>query len=321
MPVMLTVEAGLPLVYRVDGGDVQTHSGDRPLIIGPISANMGYKEVRLAAYSSAAGMGLKASLKIIDLKGAWTMQAVNLDTPTTDVVICDNPPEEGTDNFYLILPMYGNLAMAMGDFMPAGSADKLEWTFLPKRLPPDSKSGEFSQNYSMEITPEEITIKGMLDIPKEQSAVPSASRTTAGLGGLSLGIFGMVAGVRLSRRWPNRLRKLALPVLALGVLALLLAGCLGFYGASDVEIKITRLEASNGSTDAVWNVGSQLVPDTVPIWTITQASGTYTIDSTTITSKDVLSEEKVYEYNHCTGTLIYDLKGGIYPDVTLVNNE
>ena len=321
MPVMLTVEAGLPLVYRVDGGDVQTHSGDRPLIIGPISANMGYKEVRLAAYSSAAGMNFKASLKIIDLKGAWTMQAVNLDTPTTDVVICDNPPEEGTDNFYLILPMYGNLAMAMGDFMPAGSADKLEWTFLPKRLPPDSKSGEFSQNYSMEITPEEITIKGMLDIPKEQSAVPSASRTTAGLGGLSLGIFGMVAGVRLSRRWPYRLRKLALPVLALGVLALLLAGCLGFYGASDVEIKITRLEASNGSTDAVWNVGSQLVPDTVPIWTITQASGTYTIDSTTITSKDVLSEEKVYEYNHCTGTLIYDLKGGIYPDVTLVNNE
>ena len=321
MPVMLTVEAGIPLVYRVDGGDVQTHSGDKPLIIGPISANLGYKEVRLAAYSSAAGMNFKASLNIIDLNGAWTMQAVNLDTPTTDVVICDNPPEEGTDNLYMILPMYGNLAMALGDFVPTGSADKLEWTYLPKRLPPDTQSSDFTQNYSIEITPEEITIKGMLDIPKAQSSVPSAGKTTAGLGGLSLGVFGMVGGVWLSRRWPRRLKKLAPPILALLVLALLLTGCFDFYGTSDVEIKITRLEASNGSTDAVWNIGTQLVPDTVPIWTITQASGTYTIDSTTTTTKDLLSEETVYEYNHCTGTLIYDLKGGIYPDVTLVNEK
>ena len=321
MPVMLTVEAGLPLVYRVDGGDVQTHSGDRPLIIGPISANMGYKEVRLAAYSSAAGMNFKASLKIIDLKGAWTMQATNLNAPTSNGVFCDNPPEGGSDNLYLFLPTYGNIAIALGDFSPTGSADKLEWTFLPERVPPSDDPGDFTQNYSMEITPEEIIIKGMLDVPKEQSSVPSKGQAAAGLGGFSLGILGMVGGLRLSRRWPRRLRKLAAPVLVLLVLALLLSGCFNFYGTSDVEIKITRLEASNGSTDAVWNVRTQLVPDTVPIWTITQATGTYVIDSTTATSLELFSEEATYNYNHCTGTIIYDLKGGVYPDVTLVNNE
>jgi hypothetical protein len=320
MPVMLTVEGGIPLVYRLDGGEIKTHSGDKPLILGPISANLGYKEVRLAAYSSASGMSFKASLKIIDLAGAWTLQSVAIDKPATNVVICDNPPKEGTDNLYMLLPLYGNIAMAMGDFAPAGSADKLEWTFLPKRLPPDTKSNEFTQNYSMEITPEEITIKGTLDIPKEQSAVPSAGKTAAGLGGLSLGIVGMVGGARLARRWPGRLRKLAVPGTALVVLALLLAGCFDFYGNSDVEIKITKLEASNGNTDATWNIGTQQVPDSVPIWTITQASGTYIIDSTTITTTELL-DVKEESYNRCSGTLIFDLKGGVYPDVTISSKE
>ncbi len=323
LPVMLTIDAGIPVVYRLDEGEVKTHSGDKPLILGPISANMGYKEVRLAAYSSTTGMSFKGSLKVIDLKGAWTLQAVNPANPNTNVVICDNPPKEGTDNLYLMLPLYGNIAMAMGDFAPAGGADKLDWTFLPKRLLPDTKASDFSQSYSIEITPEEITIKGTLDVPKTESAVPSAGQTAAGVGGISLGAVGIVGGTWMARKRPKGLRKLISCGLALVMLALMLAGCFDFYGNSDVEIKILKMEASNGNTDATWNIATQTVPDTVPIWTISKATGSYIVDSTTTTDTtvDLLSDEKTYSYNRCTGTVVFDLKGGVYPDVTLTSQK
>jgi hypothetical protein len=319
MPVMLTVEAGIPLVYRLDGGDVKTHSGEKALIIGPISANMGYKEVRLAAYNRTTSvMTFRATLKIVDLKGVWTLQS-STGKPTTDVVICDNPPKKGSDNLYMFLPLYGNLFMAMGDFAPAGSADKLEWTFLPKRVPPGTETGGLAQNYSMEITPEEITIKGRLNIPQKKSAIPSSGEAAAVLGTLSLVAVGMVGGTRLVGLRTGRLRKIA----AAGFVLVLLAGCASFYGNSEVEIKITKMEARNGDTDATWDIATQRVPDTVPIWTITEASGTYMVDSTTITdaTPDLLADKKIYSYNRCTGTIIFDLQGRVYPDVTILNSQ
>ena len=323
MPVMLTVEAGIPLVYRLDGGDVKTHSGEKALILGPISANLGYTELRLAAYNSSQSVqNFRASLKIVDLKGAWTLQSTT-GTPNTDVVICDNPPLKGSDKLYTALPTYGNLFMAMGDFTPAGSADKLDWTFLPKRLPSGTSPGGFAQNYSMEITPEDITIKGRLDIPQKKAFIPSAGKTAGSLGALSLLVVGMVGGKRLTRLRTGGLRKIAITVIVLLLVLLLLAGCATFYGSSDVEIKISKLEASNGDTDATWDIATQRVPGTLPIWTITEASGTYTVDSTTVTdtTPDLLADQKINSYNRCTGTLIFDLKGGVYPDVTITNSK
>ena len=321
LPVMLTVEAGIPLVYRLDGGEVKTHSGDKPLILGPISANLGYKEVRLAAYSSASGMTFKGSLKVIDVKGAWTIQSTSTDKPVSNGVVCDNPPKDGVDNLYQMLPLYGNIGIALGDFTPSASADRLDWAMLSKRVPPDTKPDEFSQNFSMQITPEDITIKGMLDVPQKDSFVPEPGQAAAGLGGLWLGVLGLVGGAGRGKYWTRKKSKLLAIGLILGLMALLLGGCLGFYGSSQMEIKITKMEAANGNTDATWNLNTQPVPDTLPIWNITQATGTYQVNSTTVTdtTPNLLSDKKIYTYNHCKGTIVYNLKGGIYPDVTIIS--
>ena len=312
LPAMLVIEAGIPLVYRLDDGEVKQHSGDRQLIIGPINGNLGYSKVRLAAYSSASGtMHFKARLQIVDLKGAWAVQAAS--DIIKNGVTCDNPPKTGVDNLYQLLPVYGNISMALGDFAPSGSADKLTWTLVPGRVPADVKD-PWTTVYEVELTPDAVILKGLLDVPRGKSASSGPGEATAGMAGLAVGVVGLVGGRRLFGRRPRRLLAIGLP---LALLALLLAGCVGFYGSSQMEIKITRFEASNGDTDATWNIWTQALPDTKAIWTITQATGTYLILSTTETDVGDLLKP-VISYNNCSGSLTYNLKGGIYPDITII---
>lgn len=316
LPAMLVIEAGMPLVYRLDDGEVKRHMGDKQLIIGPINGNLGYSKVRLSPYSSAADMHFKARLQIVDLKGAWAVQAVG--DATKNGVQCDNPPKTGVDNLYKMLPLYGNISMAFGDFAPAAGANKLNWTLMPGRIPAEGKEG-WTANYEVEITPDAVILKGLLDVPKAKSATLPGP---AGIAGLAIGGLGFLGGVRLARSLPRRRRRWLSLALSMTLLLLLLAGCFGFYGSSQVEIKITKFEASNGDTDATWNIATQGLPDTKAIWTITKATGTYLIISTTETDTGTkLLEAPVYSYNHCNGALSYDLKGGIYPDITITSKK
>lgn len=313
LPTMLVVEGGVPLVYRLDNGEVKVHSGDKPLILGPISAEMGYSQVRLAAYSTVTGQVFKARLEVIDLKGAWVFETGAFETPKSNAVTCDTPVKDLEHEEFDSLPVYSTIAIALGEFAPSSDATKQQWTLQPKRLPSDVKQGSFSANYQLEMTPKEITIKGNFDMPKKKAELPGAGQAAGWM--VTFVGAGLTGAAGLKRCSPRSRRWLAMAGM-LAVLAILLTGCGDFYGSTSVEIKITKLGFGGGDTDATvivdLNEGGN--PAEKPIWTILQATGNYTINST---QEGLSSVDKNAQttYHRCTGPMSYALSGGVYPDI------
>jgi hypothetical protein len=88
-PVALTVDPGTRVLYRLGNDEPKEHDGSRPLVLQPISENLGVPVVRVVGLGEESqDVTMKAKIATVDLSGDWIFDDYEIDSFTYS---CDNP--------------------------------------------------------------------------------------------------------------------------------------------------------------------------------------------------------------------------------------
>jgi hypothetical protein len=312
LPAMLTVSAGLPLYYRLDGGDVQYHDGSKDLVLGPIHNKIGLSSVRLVALSKNGGQSFNARLETVDLKGAWVIQPGEL---VSQSVSCTTSPNSTVDPNQLAtgLAEISGLLTAAGDMTPDPSGPSLDWALVSSRLPAEIQAEKFQLKGTALLTPDGVELQSELNIPQSSGSSQAIPPVAAAP---SLAVAACLPASQLRRSRGKKARTLAILLLVL-LGGLMLAGCIGLdiFGTTSADVKITGLQYTGGEDKGSWTIGQE--PTGKPIWTITQGTATYQVNfSVAATSTDEQGNDTT-DTTTCTGPATFKISGGIFSDVVL----
>lgn len=342
LPLMLVIEPGVPYLYRLDGGEVISSDGSEEKKLGPLQAGTGIGAIRLVAYSKTGGQSFKARVEPVNLDGTWVLQAGNLISSSMQCSGGGVGDEVNDPNDFGMLGavLFGYFEAA-GEMTTDSSGQTLDWSPVPGRLPSDIEAEAFSFDATAITETDGVGLQGKLNIPKPSDSsgyIPGLYSNVAGLtpeGSISRQAA-PVAGAQSRRQNPGLAVVVLLPAigmgllplgkkrrrlmiaLAIGIMAMSLAGCIGIalYGTFDADIKITKFEYAGGSGSASWTLGG--VPAGAnPIWVFKDGTASYTIDffmDATATDSDGKETTSTEE---CSGTATYAVTGGIYEDITL----
>ncbi len=333
LPLMLVVEPGVPFMYRLDGGDVITSDGGEQVKIGPIQAGTGVGTVRLVAYSKAGGESFKAKIQPVNLDGTWVIFPGNL--ISSSMQCTGGVGEEATDpnNIGMAGATYFTLLGAMGEMTTDSSGQTLDWSLVPSRLPPDTTESDFTFEASAITEADGIRLQGQLSMPKpsdESGFIPGLPQTIARtLPGVIetnkgipqqkaiLAVFVLFPAVGMGLIPLGKKRQRLMIAIAIGMMALALAGCFGFamYGTVGGDIKITKMEYAGGSGAGTWTYGS--MPTGNPIWVFKEGTASYLVDLFfEVSTTDSDGKETNY-LEECSGTVTYSITGSVYEDMTV----
>ena len=255
LPGLLTISAGTPLWYSLDNGAPVFHDGGEELEIGALSAELGVGLVRLVATAPDAQKQFIAEVKPVELSGDWVHILSNTTTTSMNCPESEDPLQAA--DFVSYLSGYGTFV--------ADPAVTDGTRYIWEGEIPDF---EGVIEATIQMTPEEITLDYLIDIPRpaDTSWLPWALPGAAGgLGGWQpapappFGLILALAGllilaaalpVWLRRRFPqvNRPglgRGLALVTSAL-LVAVWLSSCFGMqmWGTFSGTYTFTRLETA-----------------------------------------------------------------------------
>jgi len=286
-PVMLTVEPGVELYYRLGDDPPVHHPGDKQLVLGPIHKTMGYQVLRLVAIGRQPGV-FKATVQVVDLQGDWLLIPGKV---TGNSVVCSgegatSDPEE-LKNFATFISM--TLA-PKGSYVTSGM-NELTFTFDPGATLSDDPDDRTEMSASGLIGPDNI--QGM-----QRLYAPPAASSNPGPLALALMPLGIVA-------WRSRRRVARLAAILLA--GLLLAGCVGIEitGSFDTRYVLGKLEYV-GKGDAIGE----------PIWRISQGNATTDVDMTITVTTATLDESAPEEpkVTTCRGRTEHEMVVEIYKE-------
>lgn len=286
-PVMLIIEPGIELLYRLDDEPVVHHKGDAQLVLGPIQATMGYRKVRVVALGRNESNTFKAAVRLVDLRGDWLLIPGDV---RSNSVVCSS------DNASVDPAQLVQLSTALS----AGMAQRGSYTWnglneLAFALDPGMTLTDDPDDHSQIeaiglIGPDNI--QGMLRL-----VVPPPET-----GGMQPGVLLLVATPSGILAWRTRRRVLmALTVLILGAF---LAGCVGVsvHGSVDTRYVLGKLEYV-GKGDAVGE----------PLWRISKGTAMTDVDLTITVATEMIGDEQPQEQTtQCKGQVEHDIIVEIY---------
>lgn len=319
LAVTMTVDPGVPFMYRVDGGDVQTSDGSEEVTIGPIHSGMGISELRIVAYSKTGGQTFSAQIEPVDLEGAWVITPGDMISNT--ITCTDTDPNSKADPEGMAQFGAGFFGMfnAMGDMQEDADALKYTWTPVSSRAP--TELGDLKYTFSSKVTVEQkdVHLEGELNMPRPAESSSSTLPENPAAVGLTLALIVPTAGVSLIP-FKNKKRKWFLLAVMLLAMAAFLSGCIGIaiYGDIKGDVVITKMEYTAGEDTANYTVGGDVTG--TPIWTFKEGTATYPIDMFIEASSDDTNGNTTTSVTECTGTATYSVKGGIYKDANVVLN-
>ncbi|ABU59659.1 FHA domain containing protein [Roseiflexus castenholzii DSM 13941] len=288
-PVMLIIEPGIELLYRLDDEPVVHHPGDAQLVLGPIHATMGYRKVRVVALGRDETNTFKAAVRLVDLQGDWLLIPGDV---RSNSVVCSS------DNTSVDPAKLTQLSAALSE----GMAQRGSYTWqglneLAFALDPGMTLTDDPDDHSQIeaiglIGPDNI--QGMLRL-----VVPPPET-----GGMQPGVLLLVAMPSGILAWRTRRRVLmALTILILGAF---LAGCVGVsvHGSVDTRYILGKLEyVGKGDT-----LGE-------PLWRISKGAATTDVDLTITVATQMIGDEQPQEQTtQCKGRVVHDITVEIYKD-------
>jgi hypothetical protein len=89
------------------------------------------------------------------------------------------------------------------------------------------------------------------------------------------------------------------------------------HGTVGSQVTISGLKYEGGSQPGTWTVGKSV--EGQPVWSFTQGQATYQLNIIfTVSVTDPDTKVVTKHDTTCTGTLVYDVTGGVYSDLTVV---
>ncbi len=300
-PVMVTIEPGVPLLYRLNEEAVAYHDGATALVLGPIHRSLGYESARIVALAPTEAVVFKAAVAIVDLSGDWMLvsRRVNSNSYTCTG---DAAADDVSDAEELIQLTQG-LSVLVAQRGSYQWSDLNELTFAFE-AGPSSVTGEAddpSQFTALAmIGPDNI--QGMMRIEIPQPEAHQAHPAWLWL------IFLPPSALA----WRAR-RRIAFLCCMLG-LSVALAGCVGITisGSIDTRYALDKLEyVGKGET-----LGQ-------PLWRISTSANAYTdIDlNITVTTETIGDQAPTVQTSRCAGRIEHDLVIEIYRDGVLEVKE
>lgn len=339
LPLMLVIEPGVPFLYRLDGGEVISSDGSAEKKLGPLQAGTGVGAIRLVAFSKTGGQSFKAKLEPVNLDGTWVIipgSVVGNNISCTGGGSSDSSDESNGANPEGIAMMgasFFSFLGGMGEMTTDSSGQTLDWSLVPERLPASITTSDFTFQASAITEVDGIRLQGQLDLPKASDSStflplgptgiaamlpdPSNRSHKPPMANVSLAVVVILPAAGISLIPLSKKRRRLLIALAIGMMALALAGCFGidFYGTIKGDIKITKLEYKGGTGPGAWAYGS--LPTGDPIWVFNEGTASFPIDFFIEVSVDDTDGNTTTSTEECTGTATYAVTGGIYEDLTV----
>jgi hypothetical protein len=316
LPVTMTVDAGVPFVYRVDGGELQSSDGSQEVTIGPIHAGMGITELRIVAYSKTGDQTFSAQIEPVDMEGAWVIVPGNLISNTITCTGGDSETQTNVEGIARFGAGFFTMFNAMGDMSEASDALKYDWSLVSARSPAELADFKYTFSSTAAVEPKQVHLEGDLNMPKPESSSSYIPENPAAVG-LALAFIVPAAGVSLYP-FKNKKRKWFLLAVILLLMATLLSGCIGFalYGDIKGDVIITKMEYTAGEDTATYSFGGAATG--TPIWTIKEGTGTFPVDIFIEASSDDANGNTTTSIEECTGTATFAITGGIYKDASVI---
>lgn len=288
-PVMLIIEPGIELLYRLDDEPVVHHKGDAQLVLGPIQATMGYRKVRVVALGRNETNTFKAAVRLVDLQGDWLLIPGDV---RSNSVVCSGDDASVDPAKLTQLSTTLSAGMAQRGSYTWNGLNELAFVLEPGMTLTDDPDDHSQIEAIGLIGPDNI--QGILRL-----VVPPPAT-----GGAQPGVLLLVATPSGVLAWRARRRVfLALTVLILGAF---LAGCVGVsvHGSVDTRYVLGRLEYI-GKGDAVGE----------PLWRISKGVATTDVDLTITVATEMIGDEQPQEQTTlCKGRIDHDIVVEIYKD-------
>ena len=313
LPAMLRVEPGVEVWYRIDGGELERHDGQRELVLGPIHSEMGVSAIRMVAVGRKGGEVFQAELRVVDLQGTWLVYPKRL---VRDGITCTSS-EPGTEEKMPqdVLPSVLLWTGALGSYRAGNDPSALTWEVDPKRVtkPPADQTATLAGSIS--IGTHSIQLKnGWTLAPKTGALHMGQLDGPWPVAALALAPPLAVVRWRRGRRWPGLAALAILMALAAG----LLSGCVGGFGSLSSEATLLRPRYVGAET--IPTVKYELVQREThgdPLWVIT-GTATYQADLTLFYQRPQLfGGMPTTVTTVCRGALDYEVEARIYKDVTV----
>lgn len=295
-PVMLIIEPGIELFYRLDDEPVVHHKGDAQLVLGPIQATIGYRKVRVVALGRNETNTFKAAVRLVDLRGDWLLIPGDV---RSDSVVCSGGDASVDPAKLIQLSTTLSAGMAQRGSYTWNGLNELAFVLDPGMTLTDDPDDHSQIEAIGLIGPDNI--QGMLRL-----VVPPPAT-----GGMQPGVLLLVATPSGILAWRTRRRVLmALTVLILGAF---LAGCVGVsvHGSVDTRYILGKLEYV-GKGDALGE----------PLWRISNGSATTDVDLIITVGTEMIGDEQPQEQTTlCKGRIEHDIVVEIYKDGVVALQE
>lgn len=318
LAVTMTIDPGVPFMYRVDGGEVQTSDGSEEVTIGPIHSTMGISELRIVAYSKTDGQTFSAQIEPVDLEGAWVIVPGDLISNTITCTDTDPNSTSDPDGMAQFGAGFFGMFNAMGDMNEDSSELKYDWSLVSSRAPSELSDLKYTFTSTAAVEQKGVHLEGELNMPRPAESSSTLPENPAAVG-LTLAFIVPTAGVSLIP-FKNKKRKWLLLAVMLLAMAALLSGCIGIaiYGDIKADVMITKMEYTAGEDTATYTIGGDATG--TPIWTIKEGTGTFPIDMFIEASSDDTNGNTTTSVTECSGTATFSIKGGIYKDANVILN-
>lgn len=288
-PVMLIIEPGIELFYRLDDEPVVHHKGDAQLVLGPIQATMGYRKVRVVALGRNETNTFKAAVRLVDLRGDWLLIPGDV---RSNSVVCSGGDASVDPAKLIQLSTTLSAGMAQRGSYTWNGLNELAFALDPGMTLTDDPDDHSQIEAIGLIGPNNI--QGMLRL-----VVPPPET-----GGMQPGVLLLVATPSGILAWRTRRRVLmALTILILGAF---LAGCVGVsvHGSVDTRYILGKLEYV-GKGDALGE----------PLWRVSKGAATTDVDLTITAATEMIGDEQPQEQTTlCKGRIEHDIVVEIYKD-------
>jgi len=312
LPLMITIEPGLPFYYRLDDGEPIFNNGSSKTVLGPVHRDMGLKNVRIVAIARETAGTFKAEIAPVDLQGDWVFYPTRT---TGNSVVCEPPDEdsEGVDTEGL-----GSLSVILNDLYTIQGTfkyDPTDHSVLNLEYPAGAVMNfDGGESIQAEYTGS-ATANGKEIIGQIKTTIPK-SEASRGLPWAALAVTVVPGGLALGARPGRRTRAVFTGIVIAGML-LGLAGCVDIYGSFTGNYNFKTIAAGEGKT-----IGElSKIPywtEAVPTWVLKDGTGSADLDIYIVTAGDIFGEgeDKV---QHCTGSIDFAVEGVIVPDGTITS--
>ncbi len=298
-PVMLKIEPGTELFYRLGNGPPVYHNGKSELTLGPIHDKIGHPLVRVVAFARGKAGVINAKVEVIDLRGDWVLLPGQIRSNSVQC-ISTNPDSSSSDpTEFPKFATYLSAAMAPKGSYVIKEANELEFQLDPGMTLSDDPDDRSELEAIGLIGPDNIQGQLRFYAPKPEGGMYASTLA------LTVLPVGLVA-------W--RVRRRAIRIAAVLMIGLLLAGCIGItmYGTIDTRYILDKAEYI-GKGDKQGE----------PLWRISRGTGTSTIDFTIEVEVAPVNEDDkpTKDTMKCTGSMQYDMVVEIYKDGVIKPDE